>query len=69
MLCCKKHLYYKLNWNYWLEMGGLAQRPDLLGIHINGIISAGPTMLRLASRAGLGAAMTWVCRGEQKDVR
>lgn len=53
MLCCKKHLYYKLNWNCWLEMGSLAQRADLLGIHINGIISAAPTRLRLAS----GAAM------------
>lgn len=46
MLCCKKHLYYKLNWNYWLEMASLAQQPDLLGIHIIGIVSAAPTKLR-----------------------
>lgn len=38
----KKRLCLKLNWNYWLEMGSLAKRPDLLGIHINGIISAAP---------------------------
>lgn len=57
--CCaaKKHLCYKLNWNDWLEMGSLAQRPDLLGIRIDGVISAAPTRLRLASRPGFGAAM------------
>lgn len=58
MLCCKNHLYYKFNWNYWLEMASLEQRPDLLGIHIIGFVSAAPTKLWLASRPGFGAAMS-----------
>lgn len=56
----KKHLYYKLNWNYWLELGSLAQITDLLGIHINGIISAAPTRLR---------ALGLPCREGSRDVR
>lgn len=66
LLCCKKHLYSKLNRNYRLEMGNLAQ---LLGIHINRVISAALTRLRLASRPGFGAALPCMQKGEQRDAR